>query len=117
MRSEVSFLPARADFIKLAREHTLVPVYRTLPADVETPVTAFLRLAADEPECFILESVEGGEKVGRFTFIGIRPYRKMVSRGSSIEITEKGKTRKVEGDIFALWKEAIEGHKPARVPG
>jgi anthranilate synthase component 1 len=117
MRSDVTALPARAEFLKLARSHTLVPLYRTLTADLETPVTAFLRLAADEPECFILESVEGGENVGRYTFIGIRPYRKMVSRGSSIEITEKGKTRKVEGDIFALWKEAIEGHTPARLPG
>src|ERR1700747_1675584 len=112
MRSEVSFLPARADFIKLAREHTLVPVYRTLTADVETPVTAFLRLASDEPECFILESVEGGENVGRYTFIGIRPYRKLVSRGRSIEITEGTRTRRIEGDIFTLWKEALERHHP-----
>ena len=121
MRSDVTALPARAEFLKLARTHTLVPLYRTLTADLETPVTAFLRLAADEPECFILESVEGGENVGRYTFIGIRPYRKMVSRGTSIEITEKSrtpsKTRKVEGDIFALWKEEIEGHTPARLPG
>ena len=117
MRSDVTALPARAEFLKLARTHTLVPLYRTLTADLETPVTAFLRLAADEPECFILESVEGGENVGRYTFIGVRPYRKMVSRGTSIEITKKGKTRKVEGDIFALWKEEIEGHTPARLPG
>ena len=117
MRSDVTTLPTRAEFLKLARTHTLVPLYRTLTADLETPVTAFLRLAADEPECFILESVEGGENVGRYTFIGIRPYRKMVSRGSSIEITEKGKTRRVEGDIFNFWKEEIEGHAPARLSG
>jgi anthranilate synthase component 1 len=117
MRSDANALPARAEFLKLARTHSLVPIYRTLVADLETPVTAFLRLAADEPECFILESVEGGENVGRYTFIGIRPYRKMVSRGSEIEITEKGRTRKVKGDIFTLWKEEIEGHTPARLPG
>ena len=117
MRSDLTTLPARAEFLKLARTHSLVPLYRTLTADLETPVTAFLRLAADEPESFILESVEGGENVGRYTFIGIRPYRKMVSRGSSIEITEKGKMRRIEGDIFALWKEAIEGHTPARLSG
>ncbi len=117
MQANLTALPARAEFLKLARTHTLVPLYRSVTADLETPVTAFLRLAADEPECFILESVEGGENVGRYTFIGIRPYRKMVSRGASIEITEKGKTRRIEGDIFALWKEAIEGHTPARLPG
>ena len=117
MRSDLSALPARPEFLKLARTHSLVPLYRTLTADLETPVTAFLRLAADEPECFILESVEGGENVGRYTFIGIRPYRKIVSRGSAIEITEKSKTRKIEGDIFALWKQEIEGHTPARLSG
>ncbi|MGC2607910.1 MAG: anthranilate synthase component I, partial [Silvibacterium sp.] len=117
MQAETKALPTRAEFLKLARAHTLVPVYRTLTADVETPVTAFLRLAADEPECFMLESVEGGENVGRYTFIGIRPYRQIVARGTSIEITEKGKTRRSEGNIFSLWKEAIEGHSVARVSG
>ncbi|HTZ88700.1 MAG TPA: hypothetical protein VMA71_00080, partial [Alloacidobacterium sp.] len=110
-------LPVRAEFLKLARTHTLVPVYRRLTADVETPVTAFLRLAADEPECFILESVEGGENVGRYTFIGIQPYKRIVARGTQVEITESGKTRRVEGNVFSLWKEAIEGHRPARVSG
>jgi len=122
MPAEINSLPARAEFLKLARTHTLVPVYRRLTADVETPVTAFLRLAADEPECFMLESVEGGENVGRYTFIGIEPYRRIVARGTGIEITEKGKTgkpqtRRSEGDIFSLWKDAIEGHSPARVSG
>src|ERR1700747_328654 len=104
MPSHETSLPSRAEFLKLARTHTLVPLSRTLTADLETPVTAFLRLAADEPECFLLESVEGGENVGRYTFIGIQPYRKIVSWGKKIEITEKGKTRQVDGDIFALWK-------------
>jgi anthranilate synthase component I len=117
MRTDVQPLPGRAEFLRLARTHTLVPLYRTLTADIETPVTAFLRLAADEPECFMLESVEGGENVGRYTFIGIQPYCKLVSRGRDIEITEKKKTRKLEGDIFALWKAALEGHTPARIAG
>jgi anthranilate synthase component 1 len=116
MRSETTALPARSEFLRLARTHTLVPLYQLLTADVETPVTAFLRLAADEPECFMLESVEGGENVGRYTFIGIRPYRKMVSQGRTIEITERRKTRQIDGDIFALWKQELEGHTPARLP-
>ncbi len=109
--------PTPAEFLRLARTHTLVPVFRTLTADLETPVSAFLRIATDEPECFLLESVEGGEKVGRYTFIGVRPLRKMVARGRSIRITEGKRTRTVEGDIFALLKEALSGHKPARLSG
>jgi anthranilate synthase component 1 len=117
MPSPETSLPSRAEFLKLARTHTLVPLYRTLTADMETPVTAFLRLAAEEPECFLLESVENGEKIGRYTFIGIRPFRKITSRGRSIEITENGKLRRVEGDIFTLAKEFLSSHKPARIQG
>jgi len=109
--------PDRREFLRLAANHSLVPVYRTLTADLETPVSAFLRLAADEPECFLLESVEGGEKVGRYTFIGIRPYRKIIARGRSVTILERGKRRVIEGDVFALLKQSLEGHKPARIPG
>lgn len=110
-------LPARQEFLRLAAGHTLIPVYRSLNADLETPVSAFLRLAFDEPESFMLESVEGGERVGRYTFIGIRPYRKIVSCGKKIEITEDGKSRSIDGDIFSLLKSSLDGHKPARIPG
>jgi anthranilate synthase component 1 len=119
--SRASSLPSRKDFERLAAAHTLVPVYRSLTADLETPVSAFLRLAEGEPECFMLESVEGGERVGRYTFIGVRPYKKIVAWGRSIEITETGqakspRTRSFEGDVFALLKEALGGHKAARIP-
>jgi len=110
-------LPDRAHFLRLARAHSLVPLYRTLTADLETPVSAFLRLASAEPECFLLESVEGGEHLGRYTYIGIRPSRRIVSHGDQIEITEHGKARRVTGDVFALLRDALHGHKPARVPG
>src|SRR6201996_5373450 len=117
MPSNETSLPARAEFLKLARTHTLVPLYRTLTADLETPVTAFLRLAVDEPEAFLLESVEQGEKIGRYTFIGVRPFRKIVSRGKNIEITENGKLHRMEDDIFNLCKGLLSSHKPARIPG
>src|ERR1019366_3474153 len=109
--------PSAREFARLAREHSLVPVYRTVTADLETPVSAFLRIAAEEPEAFLLESVEGGEHVGRYTFIGIEPYKKIVSRGTSITVEEGGKRRAFEGDIFAELKQALSGHTPARLPG
>ena len=102
MLADTTISPARAEFLQLAATHSLVPVYRTLTADLETPVSAFLRLASDEPQSFLLESVEGGEKVGRYTFIGIRPYRTILSRGSTISISERGKARSLQGDVFAL---------------
>jgi anthranilate synthase component I len=110
-------LPDRATFLRLARTHTLVPLYRTLTADLETPVSAFLRVAAAEPECFLLESVEGGERLGRYTYIGVQPSRRIVSHGREIEITEHGSTQRLTGDVFALLRDALSGHTPARVAG
>jgi len=115
-------LPSARAFLSLSREHSLVPVYRTVTADLETPVSAFLRIAhkpngQPEPEAFLFESVEGGEHVGRYTFIGIEPYKKIVSRGTAITVEEDGERRSFEGDIFAELKQALSGHTPARLPG
>ena len=109
--------PSLREFQKLAREYSLVPVTRTVAADLETPVSAFLRVAAEEPEAFLLESVEGGEHVGRYTFIGIRPYKKMTAKAGRITVVEGRKRRTYEGDIFAELKAALEGEKPAKVAG
>jgi len=111
--------PSLRDFQRLARAHSLIPVTRTVAADLETPVSAFLRVAAAEPEAFLLESVEGGEHVGRYTFIGIRPYKKMTAHNGHITVTEagKGRPRTAPGDIFTELKLALEGHTPARLPG
>jgi anthranilate synthase component 1 len=110
-------LPSPKEFLALAKEHTLVPVCRTLTADLETPVSAFLRAAWPERECFMLESVEGGEQVGRYTFIGIEPFKRIVARGRAISVTEGRKTTRSEGDIFSVLREALSGHKPARLKG
>ena len=112
-----SALPGRKEFLALAREHTLVPVYRTLTADLETPVGAFLRAAWPEQECFLLESVENGEQVGRYTFIGIAPFKRIVARGRQITITEGRKITRLEDDVFAVLRRALAGHNPARIPG
>jgi anthranilate synthase component 1 len=112
-----ALFPALADFLKLARTHTLIPVCRRLVADLETPVSAFLRLAVDEPESFLLESVEGGEKLGRYTFMGVRPAAKLVARGDQITTWQGKRQTTAQGDIFATLKAALASHKPAHVAG
>ena len=100
--------PNLNEFTELARTHTLIPVTRAVAADLETPVSAFLRVAVHEPEAFLLESVEGGETIGRYTFIGIRPFRTMTAAGSTVTETSPGNapiTR--QGDIFAELKSEI----------
>jgi anthranilate synthase component 1 len=115
--SSKAVLPSRKEFLALARTHTLVPVCRTLMADLETPVSAFLRAAWGQGECFLLESVEGGEQVGRYTFIGFTPFKRIVARGREIAITEGRKITRLQGDIFAVLRDALSGHKPARLAG
>src|ERR1700744_4816702 len=115
MASSEQIEPSRKEFLKLAKTHTLVPVYRTLTADLETPVSAFLRAAWQEREGFLLESVEGGEQVGRYTFIGVAPYKRIVAHGERIEITEGKRTTRITGDVFAVLRDALSGHRPARI--
>ena len=112
-----AIFPALPEFLKLARAHTLIPVCRRLVADLETPVSAFLRLAEDEPECFLLESVEGGEKLGRYTFMGVRPAGKLVARGDEVTTWRGQRQKTAKGDIFEALKAALAGHSPAHVAG
>jgi len=76
--------PTRSDFLALAREYTVVPVWREVLADLETPVSAFVKLVGDG-EGFLLESVEHAERWGRFSFIGRDPALTLVVRGNEVE--------------------------------
>src|ERR1041385_5650993 len=109
--------PDYREFSRLARHATLVPVAKTVAADLRTPVSAFLSVAAREPNAFLLESVEGGEKVGRYTFLGARPYMIVQAQGGQITIEKKGKKQRVEGSIFKTLDHLLRQHRPAHVPG
>src|SRR5947199_8058456 len=91
-----------AQLYELAREHgaNLVPLVRTISADTLTPVTAFLRLAAKEEECFLFESVEGGEHVGRYTFLGIRPFQVATFSDHAVTIQRGRKRQVLRGPIL-----------------
>src|SRR5205823_14978141 len=79
--------PDRKEFLRLSKTATLIPVSKAISADLQTPVSALLSMAADEPHAFLLESVEGGEKIGRYTFLGARPY--CIVSGSGTQVTIK----------------------------
>ncbi|HTJ74562.1 MAG TPA: anthranilate synthase component I [Acidimicrobiales bacterium] len=78
--------PSRADFHALAADHTVVPVWREVVADMETPVSAFLKLVGPDGSGFLLESVENGDTWGRFSFVGRDPSLVLVARGRRIEV-------------------------------
>ena len=66
------FTPSKAEFLEYAKRGNLIPVYREIIADAETPVSAYQKLLKTGPS-FLLESVEGGERIGRYSFIGTNP--------------------------------------------
>ena len=109
--------PDYPEFERLAAVHTLVPVVRTISADLQTPVTAFLSVAADEPHAFLLESVERGERIGRYTFLGARPYMVVSARGEEVRIERRGKTEKQKGNVFQVVGKLLAEHRPANLPG
>jgi anthranilate synthase component 1 len=109
--------PDFKQFSQLAREATLVPVVKSVSADLLTPVSAFLAVAGKEPHAFLLESVERGEQIGRYTFLGARPYMRVRAREGTVEI-ERGRKREVVRDnVFQVVKRLLREHHPATVPG
>jgi anthranilate synthase component I len=109
--------PDYTEFSRLARESTLVPVVKSVTADLLTPVSAFLAIAVQEPDAFLLESVERGEQVGRYTFLGARPYLQVRARGGEI-VLQRGRVReRRKGNVLPLLKELLRHHRPATLPG
>jgi anthranilate synthase component 1 len=109
--------PDYKEFCALACQATLVPVMKSVAADLLTPVSAFLAVAGSETYSCLLESIERGEQIGRYTFLGARPYMRVVSQGDQITI-ERGKKRERRGgNIFQVLKELLRAHKPAVIAG
>src|SRR5918911_325907 len=113
--------PDRKEFLRLAKDATLVPVSKSISADLQTPVSAFLSIAADEPHAFLLESVEGGEKIGRYTFLGARPYCVVSGSGAQAVIQHYGdaRTRREvrNAPLLAVVRDLLRRHRPAQVEG
>jgi anthranilate synthase component I len=110
-------LPDYTGFSSLAHEATLVPVVKSVAADLLTPVSAFLSIAENEPHAFLLESVERGEQIGRYTFLGARPYMQVHARGNEVVIQRGKRTEQRKGNAVQIVKELLRRHRPALVPG
>jgi anthranilate synthase component 1 len=83
------YVPSKEEFLDLAESGNLIPVFREVMADTETPISLFKKVAS-RPECFLLESVEGGQRWGRYSFIGHRPRLVVRARGEDIELSRNG---------------------------
>jgi len=95
-----TYLPDRQEFARRAKQGDLTPVYREILADMETPVSAFKKISGvvsgAGPYSFLLESVEGGERMARYSFLGSGADRVIKSKGSRVEITRDGETETID---------------------
>ena len=89
--------PSLEQFKKIASKGNVIPVFRVIMADLETPVSAFIKLAKDDPHAFLLESVEQGEKLGRFSFIGCNPSHSFICKKQ--KLIEKNRNQVIEHDL------------------
>jgi anthranilate synthase component 1 len=112
-------LPDRSRFDDAARTHRLVPVYRRLFADGLTPLTAFSRIDAGESAC-LFESVVGGEKVGRYSFVGADPFLRFEAAGTRVRVSRGGGAAPVEefdaADPLGELERRMAEFRPARLP-
>ncbi|MDB6115450.1 MAG: trpE [Lacunisphaera sp.] len=95
--------PSREEFLRLSRQGNVIPVWADLLADLETPVSAYAKLRGTGP-AFLLESVEGGENVSRYSFIGCNPRRIFRARPG-------------EADPLAALQKELANYQPVSVPG
>ena len=108
--------PDRAEFKKLAQDFNLIPIYREIVADVDTPVSAFSKLGESE-NLFLLESVEGGERLGRYSFLGENPYLTIrCKEGQAVIKGEDFEERKEVFDPLDEVEKILDRYRPAKMP-
>src|ERR1700761_8310573 len=85
------YSPSLDEFLKLSAQGNLIPVTRRILADFETPLSAYCKIRG-EGESFLFESVEGGEHIGRYSFVGCNPRAIIRQTGDRVEVVETGKS-------------------------
>jgi anthranilate synthase component 1 len=105
------------EFRELAQRGTFVPVYKEIVADLLTPVSAFLKIAEHSDYAFLLESVEGGEQVGRYSFLGKDPFLILRSRAEKTIVDRAGQTAESDKPFIATLRELMAGFHSPFVPG
>jgi anthranilate synthase component 1 len=117
-KGEFMYQPKLPEFEAFARRGNLIPVYREVLADIETPVSVLKKLQHKD-HVYLLESVEGGEKWGRYSFIGTDAGVVFKVRGPKVIVEEKGRVseRDHKGDPLNAMRELLSRYKPVSMPG
>src|SRR5450432_1330858 len=109
--------PSFQEFQKLAKQGNLIPVYDVFSADLLTPVSAYLRVAQGARYSFLLESVEGGEKIARYTFAGANPEEVFRYAGGACVLESRNRLVWEERDPVTFLRQRMEKFRPVRLPG
>ncbi len=105
------------EFVDLAKRGTFVPVCKEIVADLLTPVSAFLKIAEHSDYAFLLESVEGGEHVGRYSFLGKDPFLILRGRGEETSIEQAGLVTRADGTFVDELRSLMNRFRSPFVPG
>jgi anthranilate synthase component I len=106
------------EFAALAEKGTVIPVFKTVLADLLTPVSAYLRIERGASRAFLLESIEGGEKIARYSFLGRDPQTIVRGRGNEVEVEySDGRKETRKGPMLEVLREIMRPRRPVRVPG
>jgi anthranilate synthase component 1 len=120
--SAIEVFPTFAEFKRLARQGNVIPVATAVVADLVSPVAAYLKLShpyqeRSHPYSFLLESVEGGEHVGRYTYFGADPFQTAACCGTRITVDRAGRRQEESGNIFDYLRETGRHFRAALAPG
>ncbi|GBC60526.1 anthranilate synthase component I [Desulfonema ishimotonii] len=115
----INRFPDKEQFCRSAAQHNVIPVCAEILADTETPVSLLRKIYQDKGPVFLLESVEGGERWGRYSFLSGSARAQIRVFSEFVEIEENGGTRQVAhgGDPLAVLRELMKKYNPATVPG
>ena len=109
--------PSMSEFLEMVPQGNIVPVYKEILADTDTPVSAYLKLRSNSEFSFLFESVEGGERSARYSFLGIDPTTVFRSRKDQVTIEDRrcGTIDRREGDPVSMLKQLLATYKPVRL--
>ena len=109
--------PDFSEFSHLATQGNFIPVYQEWVADLDTPVSAWYKVCAGQPYNFLLESVEGGERLGRYSFLGCDPLWVLSARGNTTTQTHRdGRVETFTGDPFTILADCLTSFQPVKLP-
>ncbi len=114
MRAEVS--PTFEEIETLAGRGNVIPVRKDILADLLTPAAAFLRVAHGRRRAFLLESVEGGERIARYSFLGWDPFLVVRGRGEELSVEESGETTHEKTRPFDKLRQLALKYRPVPIP-